>query len=675
MSRPRQVLALLAFAILLGPGVARPAHAARASWVGPKLLPMPQEIRPRGAGAQLDSSWVVFARAPEDRGAADLLVAEARECFRWQWYAMDSVYRKSKVARIELRAVPARPADPPLYVAQGYRITVEPRHVVIEGVTPLGRFYGVQTLRQLMRASKAGALEGLAIRDFPSLEWRGVSDDLARGQVSTMADFRELIRQLAFYKINLYQFTIEDLSGLDSPGGVAAGPTTLTRTDLLQLAVEGLRNHVVIAPIFQTLGHDERLRTLGEEMRRASSARGAPHRLEPDQPGAIEFVSGLAGRLVQVTRAPFVGLGGDEWPALADTANRGSPGARTAALAYGDYLGAIAGDLSRRFGCRSMVYGDVVLQWPAAAESLPRDLIVVDWHYDQRDSVPSLRQLASLGFGDVMVSPGIWNWTAFYPNYARAMPNIAALARAAKAANARGLILSSWGDSGAECLRENNWTGYAFAAAAAWEPVAPLPSEFLPRFVRTYYGIDSSELEDVERLLGWQDLAGVTTVGRVFHHALLVKPASDAWRARMTALRDDMETAEHELREVAGTMRDHGNHVGALSHAIRQFRYLAERELALDLIGRTLGTRRIGELDIAYRESLREQLERLHEAARALAYEYPQLWRASNRGPASPFIMDRLANQVEMVGRLRDLARSGRLVADRSYSELQAGRY
>ena len=674
MSRRCQVLALLGFALIALASLTGAAAGAGRRGPALRLVPMPREIRPHGYGAQLDSSWIVYARLPEDRGAADLIAAEARQCFRWQWYAMDSVYRKSRVSRIELRAVPARPSDPPLYVAQGYRLTIEARRIVIEGVSPLGRFYGAQTLRQLMRASPRGQLSGLAIRDYPALEWRGVSDDLARGQVSTTADFRALIQQLAYYKMNLYQFTIEDLSGLEANGG-GAESGALTRTDLLQLANEGLRNHVVISPIFQTLGHDERLQALGEEMRRASGARGEAGRLQPDHPGAAEFVSGLAGRLVETTRTPFVNLGGDEWPALADTANRDAPGKRSAALAYGDYLATIAGDLNRRFGCRSMIYGDVVLQWPAAAESLPRDLIVVDWHYDQRDSVPSLRRLAELGFRDVLVSPGIWNWTAFYPNYARAIPNIAALARAAKSANARGLVLSSWGDSGAECLRENNWAGYAFAAASAWEPVAPLPSEFLPRFVSTYYGIESEDLEQVEQLLGWQDLTGVTTVGRVFHHALLVKPGTEAWRVRMTALRDDMEAAEHALRGVAGTMPYHRDHVGALSHAIRQFRFLAERELTLDLIARTLGSRSIGQLDPDYRDVVLEQLERLHEAARALAYEYPQLWLAKNRAPASPFILDRLAGQVEMLSRLKDLARSGRLSVDRSFSDIQAGRY
>jgi hypothetical protein len=274
-----------------------------------------------------------------------------------------------------------------------------------------------------------------------------------------------------------------------------------------------------------------------------------------------------------------------------------------------------------------------------------------------------------------MVSPGLWNWTAFYPNYARAFPNIAALAAAGKRAGSLGCILSSWGDSGAESLRENNWTGYAYAAAASWEPDVPRASEFLPRFVATFYGVDSGALVDVERRLGWQDLAGVTTVGRVFHHALLVRPGNETWIARMTAMRDDMREAESRLAVAAGAIRDHRGHVAALRHGIRRFRYLAERELALDEIGRSLKGRSLGQLDARSRDRVLSELERLHQTVRTLAGEYPRLWLANNRPPASPYIADCLARQVAMLDRLCELARSGKLTTDESYSRMQAGAY
>ena len=636
---------------------------------------MPREMRSTGRGAKLDSTWVVCAGSRQDRGAAELIAAEARRCFGWQWPTSGSVVGPSKTSRVELRAIPAHASDPPLDVAQGYRLTIEPGRIVIEGVSPLGRFYGAQTLRQLIRASTRGELSGLEIRDYPALEWRGVSDDLVRGQVSTMADFRELIEQLAYYKLNLYQFTIEELSALDAEREDGAVSTSLTRIQLLQLTNEGLRNHVVISPIFQTLGHEERLQALGEAFSRESGARGPAKRFEPEQPGAAEFVGKEAVRIAECTRSPMINLGGDEWPPARAEGDERPLDRRRAAIAYSDYLGEISTRLRERLGCRTMIYSDVILRWPEAADSLPRDMIVVDWHYDQQDSVPSLRQLAVLGFQDVFVSPGMWNWTTFYPNYARAVPNIAALARAAKSAKASGLVLSSWGDSGAECLRENNWAGYAFAAASAWEPATPPVDAFLPRFVSTFYGPEASGMVEVERILGWQDFTGLTTVGRVFHHALLVKPAHAEWRVRMKTLLADMAVAESRLRQATGSIRYHRDHAASLAHAIRGFRFLAERELALDGLGRELRGRTLGLLDRASRDQAVLELDRLHAELLALDQEFARLWLQRNRPPVSPFVEDRLEKQAAMIDRLRRLARAGRLTADESFTNLQAGRY
>src|SRR5262249_10501246 len=160
---------------------------------------------------------------------------------------------------------------------------------------------------------------------------------------------------------------------------------------------------------------------------------------------------------------------------------------------------------------------------------------------------------------------------------------------------------------------------------------------------------DSGDMMQVEQLLGWQDFPGLTTVGRVFHHALLVKPGADAWRVRMSALLEDMVAAQAALRRAAGSLREHRDHVAALSHAIRQFRYLAERELALDDVGRTLGDKSLGELGAPTRDSVYQQFDHLYEAARALAYDYPRLWLVHNRAPSSPLVEEHLADQVAML--------------------------
>ena len=233
---------------LLAAGLSAGARAALAETGAPTLVPMPQEVVLRSGTAALGPEWVVSTPGgAEDGEAARLLAAEAERCHRWAWRI---VAPGGRPRTIELRAIAPPARGPALFAEQGYTLDIERERVVIAGATPLGRFYGVQTLRQLLRAHRDGAIPCLRIRDYPAMAWRGVSDDISRGQVSTIEDFREIIRQLAYYKINLYQLYIEDmfLFAKHRTSGETRG--ALTADELAQLVLEGRRNHVVVSPIF-----------------------------------------------------------------------------------------------------------------------------------------------------------------------------------------------------------------------------------------------------------------------------------------------------------------------------------------------------------------------------------------------------------------------------------------
>jgi hypothetical protein len=147
----------------------------------------------------------------------------------------------------------------------------------------------------------------------------------------------------------------------------------------------------------------------------------------------------------------------------------------------------------------------------------------------------------------VIVSPGLWTWRAFYPDYARAFANVAAFADAGKRAHALGCVAAAWGDGGAENLRENNWPGYAFAAAAAWEADAPAMDPFLRRFAAAQYGTDAPALARVEASLGSQEFESLGWNGRLYHRALPVRARSEHWVERMQTLRIEMDLARRDL--------------------------------------------------------------------------------------------------------------------------------
>jgi len=681
--------ALLAAALSMVPGAALAGPLALA------LVPMPREVVVRAGGAALGPEWVVSSAGADDGEAARLLAGEAASGHRWTWQVVVAGNRRRT---IELRAI-APPAEAPALLAeQGYTLDITGERIVIAGATSQGRFYGVQTLRQLMRAHPDGVIPCLRIRDWPAMAWRGVSDDISRGQVSTVADFKDILRQLAYYKLNLYQLYIEDMFRFEASRTRGEQRGALTGSELAQLVEEGRRNHVVVSPIFETLAHQERLLSLEEHRRFAAdgatgsgweplgrAARNLFRRLVPQSadetvapaafsahdPRALRFVQSLVDEIAVVTRGPFFHIGGDEWQAPAATGAAAASSA-SGVRAYGRYLGSLARHLEDHYGCRAMVYGDVILEHPEAARDLPREIVVVDWHYDPQDSFPSLGRLECLGFHDVIVSPGLWTWRTFYPNYARAFRNIAAAAQAGKRAGGMGCVTAAWGDDGAENLRENNWAGYAFSAAAAWEPGVPSEEPFLRRFVTVHYGTDAPALSRAERLLGWQEFERVGWAGRLYHRAPAIRPRPESTVRRMVALEADMLEAGRDLDASEAAVRFDRGHLATARHCARRYRYVAERELALDRAGRILEGRTAAQLTPAERERVALDLDRLAATADSLRAEFGRLWVIHNRPEGLELNERRMAKQGAMLRRLSHLARGGRLEVDHTYSDMQA---
>jgi len=59
--------------------------------------------------------------------------------------------------------------------------------VLVAGKDGPGLFHGVQTLRQLVRPSPAGAeITGVRVKDWPKLCYRGTQVDMSRGPVPNL---------------------------------------------------------------------------------------------------------------------------------------------------------------------------------------------------------------------------------------------------------------------------------------------------------------------------------------------------------------------------------------------------------------------------------------------------------------------------------------------------------
>ena len=149
-------------------------------------------------------------------------------------------------------------------------------------------------------------------------------------------------------------------------------------------------------------------------------------------------------------------------------------------------------DMVKGMGRQVMMYGDILLHNPKILDMIPRDITIVDWHYNAARSYPSVEKLRKAGF-EVVVSPGVSNWNRIYPNFKSATTNILYLTREGVANGAKGAIISSWGDNGAANLRQLNYWGYIYGAAAAWNPDGCDPDTTGAAFWSSFLGVDNPE--------------------------------------------------------------------------------------------------------------------------------------------------------------------------------------
>ena len=105
--------------------------------------------------------------------------------------------------------------------AEGYELTVATNSVVIRAPAAAGLFYGVQTLLQLLPPEIYGPrpVTGVPwtapcvyVRDWPRFPWRGFMLDSVR-HFFTKDEVKKLLDSLAFHKLNVFHWHLDDDSG------------------------------------------------------------------------------------------------------------------------------------------------------------------------------------------------------------------------------------------------------------------------------------------------------------------------------------------------------------------------------------------------------------------------------------------------------------------------------
>lgn len=155
---------------------------------------------------------VAFGHLSEDRLAAETLAEEIQDhsglkvSINGSTEKVRDVRRAIVLARLQDRSVRDFLASKGLKADsigdEGYLLFSDKTHVIVAANTGQGLFYGVQTLRQLLREDDGKLIcPPVSIRDLPSMELRGVQNDASRGPALTEEYLQHEIRILAAFRV------------------------------------------------------------------------------------------------------------------------------------------------------------------------------------------------------------------------------------------------------------------------------------------------------------------------------------------------------------------------------------------------------------------------------------------------------------------------------------------
>jgi hexosaminidase len=450
-----------------------------------KLLPAPKEVRIAEGKIVIKPSTTILISNSEDRIAAEMLQKEIHDRTGMKLSIELATAAPKTTGHISLGRLTDRGLRSYLESQgvkavddlgnQGYVIRVTDSGVLVAGRTAQGLFYGVQTLRQLLRPEGSGgktlAVPALVIRDWPSMEWRGVSDDISRGPIPTLDYLKMQIRTLAEYKINLVGFNMEHVfdfqtQPLVSPKEASPKEAALSPAEIKELIEYASKYYITLLPEQQAFGHLHQFLKYEIYSELAETPHG--HVLTPTNPKTYDFIRQVYGEVVPLFPGPFFHIGSDETFELGLGQTKALAAQQGLGRVYLEHLQKVF-EIMQPYHKQLMFWGDIAVKYPELLTILPKDMIAVPWDYDPKPSYENIITPYTNAGLRVVVAPGAGNWGVIWPNLESAFMNIRNFVRDGQKHQAIGALNTTWNDDG-ESLVDMAWPALVFGAAASWQP-------------------------------------------------------------------------------------------------------------------------------------------------------------------------------------------------------------
>ncbi len=515
-----RILAILVVLLPLG-GAARSEIVSPLFARGYNVLPLPRKVELHPDDFALSGQWTISLgrTVSRDDVAVETLREEWLARFRFPLALGAST---GQVIRLEVLpgSVPVGAAldrNRAALAEEAYRIELGPKRITVTANAQPGLLYGVFTLTQLVQPRNGQFLlpEG-TITDWPDLGLRHIYWDDAH-HLETVAEFKRIIRQAAFFKANGLTIKLEGHFQYRSAPALVE-PHALSPSEFQQLTDYALRYHVQLVPYLDAPGHIAFILKHPEY----AGIRAFPdsnYELCATNPDSYKLLTGMFQDLLDANKGgKYFYLSTDEPYYIGMAAN---PQCNESARAR--ELGSV-GKLLAEFVQKTAGYlhdrGRTVLFWgehPLKVEdipSLPSHLVngeVYNPVFDRAFRAHGIRQMIYTSTeGEEKLFP---NYFPFPASRITEIFEKISFDPARKNADVIGAVNAGWADMGLH--PETFWLGYVAATAAAWHPGAPEPRELMSSFYRQFYGYNTESMDRVYQLASLQAQAWTSSWDRV----------------------------------------------------------------------------------------------------------------------------------------------------------------
>ncbi len=360
---------------------------------------------------------------------------------------------------------------------EAYEINIEPSKICVQAGTDKGLFYGLQTLKQIIKQHNRH-LPAMYIKDKPMFPNRGFYYDVTRGKVPTLKSLKELADIAVHYKLNQLQLYIEHTYLFKGHSEIATITDPLTAEEIMELDDYCHERFIELVPSIATFGHlYEALRseTFGD-LCELENTKDLPyswvdrmnhHTLDVSNEGSMQFVQDMIDQFLPLFRSKQFNICADETFDLGKGKNKELGERVGTSKLYVDFLNKIINYVKREHNREVMFWGDIIIKHPEYIHKLSKDLICLNWWYWLNYKEEKVKMIQEYGFNQY-VCPGVHGWNRLINDFELSYNNIKMMTGYGKKYGAIGVLNTDWGDYGHWNFFSSSIPGLIYGAQFSW---------------------------------------------------------------------------------------------------------------------------------------------------------------------------------------------------------------